>query len=444
MPALDSKLRSQLDGVCQKARDKAEEAACSALQKRAVDAAEPHPHFTAAERKLRNRLRARGRQAGDVRRANKTQGIEQLVQELAYESWHRMLFARFLAENQLLMHPDGVAVSLEECEELAIVGSQPDGPSLLRRQAGKPRYNGFALAARYASKMLPQVFRTDDVLLEVEFAPEHRLALEKLLASLPSETFLADDSLGWVYQFWQSKRKDEVNKSGEKIDSRTLSAVTQLFTEDYMVQFLLAQYHRGLVVCPAWRRSGFPAWSGSAQCQAGKPDLLAMAGRWHAGRRHVRWLAQDAQGIQNARPLLGSGHFLVAAFNLLVPLDARRRVDGAGSRDAVLRENLFGLELDPRCTQIAAFALAVAAWKYPGEDGQPLGYRELPPLNIACTGIGPQATEEEWLQLAEQSVGRIGNPSYKPMTVLSREPILNGLRNLHALFSNAPTLGIAH
>ena len=43
----------------------------------------------------------------------------QLTQELAYEYWHRMLFARFLAENHLLMHPDGVPVTLEECNELA-------------------------------------------------------------------------------------------------------------------------------------------------------------------------------------------------------------------------------------------------------------------------------------------------------------------------------------
>ena len=138
MPALDSKLRSQLDDVCQKAREKAEEAARSALQKRAVDAAEPHAHFTPAEKELRNRLRARGRQAGDVRQANKTQGIEQLIQELAYEYWHRMLFARLLAENHLLMHPDGVAVSLEECEELAREVSLSRLTFLFGRQAGKP------------------------------------------------------------------------------------------------------------------------------------------------------------------------------------------------------------------------------------------------------------------------------------------------------------------
>ncbi len=138
MPALASDLRRQLENTCVQARDLAEAAARSALQKRAVDTAEPFTHFTAADKELRTRLRARGRQAGDVRDDNKkTQGIDQLTQELAYEYWHRMLFARFLAENHLLMHPDGVAVSLEECDELA-------------KSEGAP--NGFVLAARYASR----------------------------------------------------------------------------------------------------------------------------------------------------------------------------------------------------------------------------------------------------------------------------------------------------
>ena len=51
--------------------------------------------------------------------------------------------------------------------------------------------------------------------------------------------FTAEDSLGWVYQFWQTKKKDEVNASEVKIGARELPAVTQLFTEPYMVAFLL-------------------------------------------------------------------------------------------------------------------------------------------------------------------------------------------------------------
>ena len=59
------------------------------------------------------------------------------------------------------------------------------------------------------------------------------------MADLPLEVFTASDSLGWVYQFWQAKKKDEVNASEVKIGARELPAVTQLFTEPYMVSFLL-------------------------------------------------------------------------------------------------------------------------------------------------------------------------------------------------------------
>jgi len=321
-----------------------------------------------------------------------------------------MLFARFLAENHLLMHPSGVAVSLEECEELAASERAP---------------NGYVLAARYASRMLPQIFRIDDVLLDIEFAPEQRLALERLLASLPRETFLAADSLGWVYQFWQTKRKDEVNKSGDKIDGRTLPAVTQLFTEDYMVQFLLHNTI-GAWWCARREIAGPP---GGAGVPAAKSPVAMEYLRWKddgtpAAGSFDGW-PRSLREFTMLDPCCGSGHFLVAAFRLLVPL--RMRDEGLSARDAcdaVLRENLFGLELDPRCTQIAAFALALAAWTYPGPDGEPLGYRPLPTLNIACSGQGVVGRKEDWAEFAGDD-GRF------------RE----GMQRLYDLFLRAPDLG---
>jgi N-6 DNA Methylase len=456
MSSLASDLRRQLENIIIQAREVAEDGARSALQKRGVHEAKPYPHFSTAERKLRQRLRARGKQAGDIRQENDTQTIDQLTQELAYEFWHRMLFARFLAENHLLINPDGVPVSLDECEELA---------------ESENAANGFVLAARYASKMLPEIFRTDDVLLEIDFAPEHRIALEKELSKLPSETFLADDSLGWVYQFWQSKKKDEVNKSGNKIDSRTISSVTQLFTEDYMVKFLLHNT-LGAWWCAKEGISGQGAGVKPGDCPVTLEYLRWRDDRTPAAGKFEGW-PKTLKEFRLLDPCCGSGHFLVAAFNLLAPLRMHDEgLSAVEACDAVLRENLFGLELDPRCAQIAAFALAFAAWKFcsplaPREEsrvathlglntaapidhkpngdsanlsrseratsGESLGYRELPSLNIACTGIGPQASEEEWLKLAEQSGHR--------MNALSRDPILNGLRNLHGLFSDAPTLG---
>ena len=135
-----------------------------------------------------------------------------------------MLFARFLAENDLLIEPRaGVAISLDECRELAAEQRRP----------------WIDLASEFAVRMLPQVFRPDDPVLEVQLPPETRNKLEELLDELPGAVFTADDSLGWTYQFWQAEQKDTVNASANKIGSEELPAVTQLFTEDYMVLFLL-------------------------------------------------------------------------------------------------------------------------------------------------------------------------------------------------------------
>ena len=66
-------------------------------------------------------------------------------------------------------------------------------------------------------------------------------------------------------------------------------------------------------------------------------------------------------------PCMGSGHFVVAMFERLVSLRmAEQGLEVAESASEVIRDNLFGLEIDPRCTQIGAFNLALAAWRRVG------------------------------------------------------------------------------
>lgn len=395
MPALESNLRKQLERVIIEAREVAEAAAVSSLQKRAVHEAKPYPHFKEAERKLRNKLRVRAKQKGDIRNDDDTQSIDRIAQELGYEYWHRMLFARFLAVNNLLMHPDGIAVSLEECEELA-------------QDAKPPAPNGFVLAARYASTMLPQIFRTDDVLLTVEFAPEHRLALERLLADLPQKVFLANDSLGWCYQFWQTQRKEEVNASSNKIGADELSAVTQLFTEDYMVDFLLdntlGAWWAGKVAAPASRWS---KCTSEEECR----NLASLPGcpwkylrfikgkddKWSPAAGTFDGWPKSVKELKCLDPCMGSGHFVVAMFERLVALRmAEEKLDEAAAVAAVIQDNLFGLEIDPRCTQIAAFNLALAAWRR-------VGHCALPAMNLACSGLAPNTSKADWLKLTSDA-----------------------------------------
>ena len=126
MPTLDPALRDQLATVIGKenadggARSIAEAGARTAIEALAVHLPKPYDHLDAAAKQLRNRLRARARQLGDTRHRDGRHETGRLVEQAAYEHWHRMLFARFLAENQLLIEPvSGVAISMSECEELA-------------------------------------------------------------------------------------------------------------------------------------------------------------------------------------------------------------------------------------------------------------------------------------------------------------------------------------
>lgn len=402
MPAmhpLNKPLRTRLENIVKAARDVAETAARNALEHLGVGESSAPAHLTEEQRELRRRLRLHGRQLGDVKHKDERQDIRHLVWEVAYEHWHRMLFARFLAENNLLMHPDGVAVSLADCDELA----KDEGAA-----------DGWELAGRYAARMLPQVFRTDAPALQLRLAPEHQRELAKLVSGLDVDTFRASDSLGWVYQFWQVKRKDEVNASEVKIGADELPAVTQLFTEPYMVAFLL---HNSL---GAWWQTRHPG----KPCPVDLAYLRTLEDGTPAAGKFEGW-PNGLKDFKLLDPCCGSGHFIVAAFHLLVPM--RMQAEGlsaAEAVDAVIADNLHGLEIDPRCVEIAAFALALSAWSYPDAGG----YRVLPALNIACCGLKVSAKADDWAALV---------PDDAPHAPLLRQD----LKLLHASMREAPLLG---
>lgn len=403
---LDKKLRKQLETTVIKARDIAEQAAQEALTRLSVGDASAASYLDDEQRALRNRLRAHGRQLGDLRDARTgQQETQRLCVEIAYEHWHRMLFARFLEQNHLLMYDPHTALTLEECQELA---------------ADEGCANGWELAGKLASRMLPQVFRADSPALAVPLAFNHVRALEKLIADLDKATFQAADSLGWVYQYWQAKKKEEVNASGVKIGADELSPVTQLFTEPYMVQFLLdnslgawwvTHYPQHRELLPLTYLRTVPA---SAEDDSSANAQVPAAGTFDG------WPQNLAQ-FKMLDPCCGSGHFLVATLLMLVPM--RMAAEGLSADqaiDAVISQNLHGLELDQRCVELAAFAVALEAWRYPGAGG----YRSLPMLNIACVGQRIQTPREQWLALAGE------NPELKA-----------GMARLYDTFRDAPILG---
>ncbi|XNJ84663.1 Eco57I restriction-modification methylase domain-containing protein [Vibrio cyclitrophicus] len=125
--------------------------------------------------------------------------------------------------------------------------------------------------------------------------------------------------------------------------------------------------------------------------------------------------------LKTLDPCCGSGHFLVAVFLMLVPM--RMQLEGLSEKqavDAVLRDNIHGLELDQRCVELAAFALALEAWRYPNAGG----YRALPELQLACSGMSITEAQKEWKDLAKGD-----------------EALTDAIAWMQHTFKDAPTLG---
>ena len=421
MSTLSKELRRQLENAVLKARGEAERGAAAALEAFGVADAKAAGHLDEAGKELRRKLRAHGRQVGDVRRPDESQEVEHLIHECAYEHWHRMLFARFLAENGSLIEPEsGLDVDFSHCED----------------EGNRLGIDPWEVAAGYAQKMLLDVFRSDDPVLQVRLPRETRNALPALLTSLPQDLFLASDSLGWVYQFWQAKKKEEVNAAGNKIGADELPSVTQLFTEDYMVDFLLdntlggwwagkkltaenaknAEFKseeevRRFCALPGclWKYLRFIKAESVSAISAVKSSWLPAAGTFDGWPK----LAKELKCLD---PCMGSGHFVVGMFERLVALRlAEEKLDEAAAVAAVIRENLFGLEIDPRCTQIGAFNLALAAWRR-------VGHCRLPAMNLACSGLAPNAKVEDWLALVgEEDKDKPRNTGIHGCGTISRE-----------------------
>jgi hypothetical protein len=419
MVTLASTLRKQLEDTVSEARTVADEAAADAVARLAIATAEPPSYLSDEQKALRRRLRAHARSLGDTRRADGSMTTARLAEAAAYEHWHRMLFGRFLVERTLLIHPTfGVPISRTDLRELA----EEEGFA-----------DEWALVERFAAPTLPAVFKPEDPVLELEFDPHFQARLRALVTGLPDEVFAADDSLGWTYQFWRAAEKKAVNERQMKIGADELPAVTQLFTEPYMVKFLL---HNTLGAWWAGKILGTkPDLSREAPDEAALRAACALPaidweylrfireddgnGPWRPAAGTFPGWPQRAGEITYLDPCCGSGHFLVESLNILAALrQAEEGLSPQEATSAVLRDNLHGLEIDGRCVQIAAFNVALAAWRLAG------GPVSLPVPDIAWVGAPPPLPKSEFVALANGDA-----------------ELQRGLEALHDLFRQAPLLG---
>jgi len=206
-----------------------------------------------------------------------------------------------------------------------------------------------------------------------------------------------DTTCGWVYQFWNDKEREALDQkvaNQGKIEKHEIAAKTQLFTERYMVEWLLQNSlnNQWLAIC---EKNG---WTCRAQSDGTLAALEKRRQEWRTKRnsgeippeaimpiesdQEQKWKYWVKQPLPEAfidsvpdsitelkilDPAVGSGHFLILAFDLLINFyreEAHHKKETWTDRqiaEQIIENNLHGVDLDPRAVQIAAAALMIKA-----------------------------------------------------------------------------------
>ncbi|MCG9000250.1 BREX-1 system adenine-specific DNA-methyltransferase PglX [Laribacter hongkongensis] len=183
--------------------------------------------------------------------------------------------------------------------------------------------------------------------------------VRKLVDSIDEDDWQQVEIIGWLYQFYISEKKDQV--IGKVVKSADIPAATQLFTPNWIVKYLVQNSvgRLWLQANPASTLAG--DWAYYIQPAEQTPEVNDELTALIRARIAEDGDTLNPESITVLDPACGSGHILVEAYDLLKAIYLER---GYRERDIprlILEKNLFGLDIDDRAAQLAAFALLMKA-----------------------------------------------------------------------------------
>ncbi|MFM4704120.1 BREX-1 system adenine-specific DNA-methyltransferase PglX [Aeromonas bivalvium] len=389
------------------------------------------------------------------------EGFENLMEQMAYTWFNRFCAIRFME----LKSEEGY---LEHGVRLLSHPSQPQGFEVLDRapevidsligegvDLDKPALLDLLLAgneqeALFRKLLLGQCHRLHQAMpfLFEAIDDETELLLpsgltrtdafwRELVDGIPETDWQQVEVIGWLYQFYISEKKDEV--IGKVVKSEDIPAATQLFTPNWIVQYLV-QNSVGRYWLQTYPDSALPRAMPYFVFPGEQPIEVQ--------DEYARFTPDsiEPESIKVLDPACGSGHILVEAYNLLYRIYEERGYRSREIPELILKHNLFGLDIDDRAAQLAGFALLMRA----RQDDRRLfssrkGRRELC-LNIHALQESRHLNIPKlWQALnlnADWDRGQVQDMfAVAPATLAANDPRLSLLNDLHRRFLAAKTLG---
>ena len=384
-------------------------------------------------------------------------GFAQVMEAMAYTWFNRLVAIRFMELHgyldhgyRVLSHPEGKDVPeiVEHAEHVELPGLNTDTIIDLKLDGTKEveLYRLLLIAQCNAlHDALPFLFeRIDD---ETELLlPDNLLHSNSLIRTLVSEIDSEDwqevEIIGWLYQFYISEKKDQV--IGKVVKSEDIPAATQLFTPNWIVKYMVQN-------------------SLGAQWLATYPDAplrekmeyyIEPAEQTPEVQARLRAITPDSLNPEELTlldPACGSGHILVEAYELLKEIYLERGYRVRDIPTLILQKNLFGLEIDDRAAQLAAFTLMMKARaddrRVFGREVQPqvLSFQESKGLNakqladaINAPVVLSKRPDSDEFEFMEET----NTPLFSKKNLAVKGEIKEGdIATLVALFEEAKTFG---
>lgn len=337
-------------------------------------------------------------------------GYKQLLEEAAYTWFNRIIAIRYMEVHEYLpervnvlsssvgrVDPDilfeydtmDLTIKQEELRELVTAGNTEAAYRIL-----------FVAQCNALNRILPFMFEKIQDYTEL-LLPDFLLDAESIIKTLVqseelTESFAEIEVIGWLYQYYIAEEKDRVFAQKSKYKKEEIPFATQLFTPKWIVQYMV-QNSLGRYWTEAHRED---------------EDLI---NNWEYFIKHEdedfhekisQYVNKElkVEDIKLLDPAMGSGHILVYAFEVFHEIYEKCGYPDRDIPRLILENNLYGLDIDDRAYQLAAFAVVMKATQYSRRFLRSIE-REGIKLNLASIQETNHFSDDVIAYIAQQEVG---------------------------------------
>lgn len=292
----------------------------------------------------------------------KLKGYERVMDEVTYTWFNRFVALKFMEVNDYIQVKVFTSDDAERTEPGIITHALEldfldlDSDHVLDMKAenkDEELYKYLILKlCNYLNRTMPFMFEKIEDYTELLF-PENLLHIDSIVKDIneiiPEDDWREVEIIGWIYQYYIAPKKDKVFKDLQKnvkISKENIPAATQLFTPHWIVRYLVENSLGRLWMLNRPGSRLYERMDYYIRPEQPETDFLKVG---------------SPEDIRVCDPACGSGHMLVYAFDLLYAIYEEEGYDHAEIPEMILTRNLYGVEIDERAGELAAFALAMKA-----------------------------------------------------------------------------------